>query len=543
MPVYEVTAPDGRVFEVTAPDGATQEQVMAYAQKNFQPAQRTVMSPAQSRQALMEKEAAYVEPPEVADMSAMERAAAGFGRRFANTGMGISQRLGNVSAADVDERRKLDSALLGTTAGKVGDFLGSVAQVAPTSAIKGANTLAGAAGIGALFGLVQPTGTGESAGENALVGGALGAAGQGAANLLGRAVKPVRGPGLNAEELRLAELAKQKGIQLTPAQLTQSRPLQALESTMLDMPFTSGPQQAVRQSQNQAWNRAIAQAFGENADDLTPQVMGAAKSRIGNQIGDIAARNALDTSESFVDKLANVQSMATRYETSDVSRILNNYIDDFMSKVDQSGKVPGLAYRKLDSSIGKRMRETSNGDLKNALGQLRGVLREGMDQSISAADKEAWNIARKQYANMKTVERAIKPDASGEVFPARLANAVKRNDVDAFIYGRPGNELVDLSKIGTSFIRDNVPNSGTAQRQYWRDFLNGSLITQGVMLGKGAVGATAGRAAQSVMNSPAGRAYLTNGLLGNMTDSALSAGNAVRPFINPLLIPSGYLGQ
>lgn len=35
MPKYEITAPDGRKFEVTAPDGATQDQVMAYAQKQF----------------------------------------------------------------------------------------------------------------------------------------------------------------------------------------------------------------------------------------------------------------------------------------------------------------------------------------------------------------------------------------------------------------------------------------------------------------------------------------------------------------------------
>jgi hypothetical protein len=34
---YEVTAPDGRRFIVTAPQGATQEQVLSYAQQNFQP--------------------------------------------------------------------------------------------------------------------------------------------------------------------------------------------------------------------------------------------------------------------------------------------------------------------------------------------------------------------------------------------------------------------------------------------------------------------------------------------------------------------------
>ena len=36
MPRYEITAPDGRKFEVTAPEGASQSEVLAYAQANFE---------------------------------------------------------------------------------------------------------------------------------------------------------------------------------------------------------------------------------------------------------------------------------------------------------------------------------------------------------------------------------------------------------------------------------------------------------------------------------------------------------------------------
>lgn len=46
MPKYQVTSPDGKTFEVTAPDGARQDEVLAYAQSQFQkPA--TVSQPAQ----------------------------------------------------------------------------------------------------------------------------------------------------------------------------------------------------------------------------------------------------------------------------------------------------------------------------------------------------------------------------------------------------------------------------------------------------------------------------------------------------------------
>jgi hypothetical protein len=36
MPRFEITAPDGRRFEITAPEGATQDEVLAYAQANYQ---------------------------------------------------------------------------------------------------------------------------------------------------------------------------------------------------------------------------------------------------------------------------------------------------------------------------------------------------------------------------------------------------------------------------------------------------------------------------------------------------------------------------
>lgn len=38
MATYRITAPDGGTYEITAPDGATQEQVLAYAQANYQSA-------------------------------------------------------------------------------------------------------------------------------------------------------------------------------------------------------------------------------------------------------------------------------------------------------------------------------------------------------------------------------------------------------------------------------------------------------------------------------------------------------------------------
>jgi len=36
MPVFEITAPDGKTYEIEAPEGATPEQVLSYVQENMQ---------------------------------------------------------------------------------------------------------------------------------------------------------------------------------------------------------------------------------------------------------------------------------------------------------------------------------------------------------------------------------------------------------------------------------------------------------------------------------------------------------------------------
>lgn len=54
MPVYEVKSPDGRTFEVTAPEGATQDQVLAYAQKNWKGPERVEPTAPTKPKTLME---------------------------------------------------------------------------------------------------------------------------------------------------------------------------------------------------------------------------------------------------------------------------------------------------------------------------------------------------------------------------------------------------------------------------------------------------------------------------------------------------------
>lgn len=141
------------------------------------------------------------------DMSATERALAGAGKAFSDLGVGAGQlaragieavappkkslsdlvtggagksfadTLGLPTQAEIDERKKRDAPLMSTTAGAVGNVVGNVAAAIPTVFIPGAQSLAGAALVGAVQGLVQPVASDESRLSNTALGGAAGAGG------------------------------------------------------------------------------------------------------------------------------------------------------------------------------------------------------------------------------------------------------------------------------------------------------------------------------------------------------------------------------
>jgi hypothetical protein len=158
MPRYQITSPDGGKYEVTAPDGASEQDVLAYAQSQFKPKEKPL------------------DPTE--GMSGTDKFFAGMGKGIYDVGRGISQRFGGMTEHEVAEARRADEPLMKTGAGVAGNVGGSLMTLAPALAVPGANTVAGAAAVGALSGFVRPTTEGESFLKNTATDAALGGVSQ-----------------------------------------------------------------------------------------------------------------------------------------------------------------------------------------------------------------------------------------------------------------------------------------------------------------------------------------------------------------------------
>ena len=419
------------------------------------------------------------------DMSASNQALAGFGKAFSDLGSGAAQLIGmGPKAEEVADARKRDASLMGTGAGLVGNIAGNVAATLPTLAIPGINTYTGAASLGTILGALQPA---QSRGErlgSALIGAGAGAAGQGVGNLVGRAIRPVQST-LNPEAQRLAAAALREGIPLDAAAKTGSKPLQIANAVFENLPFTAGPQAAQVQARQQAFTTAALKRAGINARGATPGVLGTQKQALGKQFEAIAGRNQLNFNQGLAYDISRIADTASRRLPNQGTQITNT-VQDILAEA-PNGLMEGTKYQGWRSELGRLARGTDAD--AHYFGQIKKALDKEFGAQISTADAQGWKQASREYANLKTILDSMggagNAANTGNIAPAQLAAALQRSvGKEGKALGR--GDLNDLTRIGQVFVKDQIPNSGTAQRAIYQ-----SLLTGGGGAGLGAGGALA----------------------------------------------------
>lgn len=334
-----------------------------------------------------------------------------------------------------------------------------------TSGAQGGNLAtrsAGAAMTGAATaGVINP----DDVGNGALIG----AATPGAIKLAGKAggaLADLVRPSVNASPLA-KKAVDQYGIPLSIADVTDSRAVKAARSFLGDLPVIGRPAQALKDQQTKAFNKAVGSTFGAADESLTPQVMDAAKKRLGGEFDRIWNNNTLQVDGQMFQKLSDMDTLAAKLPRNE-GQSLKAELQDLFSKMqqDQSGNlfVPGDVANKFQSYI--RRRAESSAGLRNELGDLRQTIIGAFNRSVRPEDAASLTTNRAQYKALKTVEpllnsaeAGVAGRASGDVPMSLLPNAVNRS------YSNPaGVPLAELSSIGSRFLVDRTPQTGGSAR-------------------------------------------------------------------------------
>jgi hypothetical protein len=390
-----------------------------------------------------------------------------------------------------------------------------------------------------------------------MLGAAAALAAPAAGAFAARAVTPIpaaQSPGRRA----LVEQAARERVPLSIGQQTGSPFILKLEQRLSQMPQTEARAAAEQQVQDAAFNAAVMRRTGEEAASAGPEVIRAAKARAGGVIGEMANRNTLRVTPEMDAQLAQFED-SLQFVPSQSAEPLRARIAQIrgMMRPDAEGGVgmiiPGAAYREMDTELGQAVRNAGGGDLRAHLTKLREGLRSAMDASISPEDAASWQQARREYANIKVVEKAMGGAgagiAEGNVSPQSLRAAIGGER-----YATGTADLEPLARLGQSVLR-RPTDSGSPAGMAVNGLLSGAGpiansavgAAVGTALGSPMAGVIAGAAYSHVMPKAVQSALLNPLIQAYLRNQALSPQQiqAIRGLRNNLLLQQGgaYAGS
>lgn len=273
-------------------------------------------------------------------------------------------------------------------------------------------------------------------------------------------------PNVDPDTAALARDAHSMGFRLTPDQVYGNKYGKFAGELAGENPLIKNN----REENQKVFNQHLVQQVGGTGDKLTRKVYADAMKKSGGTIGDIAEKTNIPVTPALTEALQGTMSEAGKYQTSDVSRVVNSYVDEINAKA-VDGVLPGKAMRTINTKIGNQIRNTQNGDLKYALGDIQDVLQDHLNANLSPEDQAALTTARRQYAVGKTLEPLIAKSTSGDIPPSSLLGAITRTKAGKSAAARgAAGDLGKLADIGQKFLKP-MPSSGTAERTLMQNLM------------------------------------------------------------------------
>ena len=365
----------------------------------------------------------------------------------------------------------------------------------------------GALSGGVSAGMVNP----DDAGVGALIGGGLPVLTKAAGAVGSKVGAALRGNPVSPEVAALAKRAEELGINIPADRIVDSKPLNALASTLNYVPFSG--RAATEAKMGEQLNRAASRLVGQDSPNMTKALRDAGRD-LGSKFDQVLKSTGVNFDQQMLNDVAGVYNTAQKELGSDALRPIASQIDELFTK-GQSGVIDGQAAYNIKRTLDRIGR--GNGPEAFHANELRKVLMDGLNRSLGEDGAKAFAVTRQQYGNMLALEKLAKNGAEGELSVARLANM--RN-----INNQPLQELAD---IAAQFVKSREGQHGMAQR----------AVIGGLTFGAGGMGgllggATAGRAANSALNSQAVKGLLLNGQTpGLLSDPAIQLGYQVSPLL------------
>jgi hypothetical protein len=353
------------------------------------------------------------------------------------------------------------------------------------------------------------------------------------AGMAGSALENAVIGGISKPDAELGQLALNKyNIPIGAPDLTDNSMIRIGADQAGKLPF-SGARPAAADKQA-AWQGAIANEMGSpGATSFTPDVMNAARGRIGQVFNDVAQNTSIPPEQTaqLVQTLDQISNDATRVLQPGEITPLQNQIDDLKSTIAQNGgTISGDMYQRLTNSKSLLSKlEGQNSNSADFAGDVHDALDDALARSADPADQDALSQARYQYRLMRTVDQLSAGSRTGDISPAGFMQKVltQSRKFDAPLGGMAytgGGNVGELARIGQ--LMRAPPQTGTADRM---------LVNLMAAGGTGAIGALAANPTMA-LTVPGGLA--ANRLMGNYLRSAGTANRLIGAALPDISTPN-----
>jgi len=494
MATYKITSPDGQAYNITAPDEASQDEVMAYAQRNFK---------------MLAKE-----PVKAAPISRTEKIGQGMKDSFDGGAQLLTNILPNsvVKAGNaannwladktglvarlpeggVNEQVKQNEQAYQakrTAAGEsgfdgyrtIGNVL-SPANLALATKMPVAASLAGkiatSATGGAASALLNPVTEGDywgGKGTQVATGAAFAGAMPVIAGGLARVISPNASRNANIATLKAEGVKPTIGQTLGGFANTMEEKAQSLP--IIGDAISAARRQGVEQLNRAAFNRALGPVGKKLPIDVP--LGNEAVAHTGKVLGDayeaLLPKLTAQADQPFFAKLTSLKSMVDngaldpKYPALFEKTLANRVIGKFQGQNAMTGQTLKDTESFLSNEI-KRFGQSQDPDARligDAFKEVQSELRDlvARNNPQYASELKAINTG---WANFKRIQRAAGAVGADEgVFtPAQLQNAVKAGDKskDKARFAEGKALMQDLSGAAKTTMTGKIPDSGTAGR-------------------------------------------------------------------------------
>lgn len=266
------------------------------------------------------------------------------------------------------------------------------------------------------------------------------------------------GAGADAETLRLANIAHNSGIPIRASQISTNPFVQKTDQVLGWLPGSG--RQAETAAQNSAIVRAISNTVGEDTPSISRNVVGNAQDRIGGVLNTIENRTPVNFDNDLMNNLGQIEQSARDTFTANSPQYqqIRSQVDQLMRVGAQhNGQIPGDVWAQFyhKNSPLSNLASSSDSDVSRFASGLKHAAQDAVQRSATPEDATAYQNARFQYKNLKTIEPLVTKGSSDEISPLLL-----RGRVDANFPTRDGGPLGDIADIGQRFLRQ-PKDSGT----------------------------------------------------------------------------------